>query len=202
MYTSVLNPTISALPDLASLHNLYRSSFALISKKGLSAAAPHYSLSQSSLPTPPISLSALVHTALNFTPLLLSPDRNRSFLSTLKLPNGFASSPHEFQSLNSAFKWLDFSWHYLILDPFGDDSLQHLVRTTRKETKAFDCCILLGSSYVLLSMLFWCRREEALITLIFVDVLNIFLQENGDMFYVQLRGIQVKCSWYVYLLLV
>jgi hypothetical protein len=154
MYTSVLNPTISALPDLASVHNLYQSSFALISKKGLSAAAPLSSLSQSSLPTPPISLSALVHTALNFTgmsPLLLSPDHNRSFLSTLKLP--FASSPHEFQSLDSAFKWLDFSWHYLILDPFGDDSLQHLVGTTRKETKGFDCCILLGS-YVLLSMLF------------------------------------------------
>jgi hypothetical protein len=155
MYTSVLNPTISALPNLASLHNLYQSSFAFISKKGLSAAAPLYSLSQSSLPTPPISLSALVHTALNFTgmsPLLLSPDHNRSFLSTLKLPNGFTSSPHEFQSLNSAFKWLDFSWHYLILDPFGDDSLQHLVGTTRKETKGFDCCILLGSNLVLLSM--------------------------------------------------
>jgi hypothetical protein len=171
MYTSVLNPTISALPDLASLHNLYQSSFALISKKGFSAAAPLSSLSQSSLPSfiskkdcqpfqpfpiffthPTISLSALVHTAaLNFTgmsPLLLSPDHNRSFLSNI----GFASSPHKFQSLNSAFKWLDFSWHYLILDPFGDDSLQHLVGTTRKETKGFDCCILLGSNLVLLSM--------------------------------------------------
>ncbi len=116
----------------------------------------HSNRSQSSLPTPPISLSALVHAALNFTgmcPLLLSPDHNRSFLSTLKLPFSFASSPHKFQSLNSAFKWLDFSWHYLIVDPFGDDSLQHLVGTTRKETKGFDCCILLGS-YVLLSMLF------------------------------------------------
>jgi hypothetical protein len=68
----------------------------------------------------------------------------------LKLPFGFASSPHEFQSLNSAFKWLDFSWHYLILDPFG--GIQHLVGTARKETKSVDCCILLGS-YVLLSML-------------------------------------------------
>lgn len=151
MYTSVLNPTISALPDLASLHNLYQSSFALSSKKGLSAAAPHYSLSQSSLPTPPISLSALVHTALNFTgmsPLLLSPDRNRSFLSTLKLPNGFASSPHEFQSLNSAFKWLDFSWHYLILDPFGADSLHNILSGQQEKKQK----VLIAASFWVVAM--------------------------------------------------